>query len=320
MAKPNQGLLDAARKAGAPDVPEADEDLQFVDDDDDDFLNGLEPNDDGETSPKADDSANQPAGDGDDDLAKFPENFFGENIRAYAEEHGVEAAETYYNALQDANKVANSRLREISEERKKLEEVIRAKELERRTTAPEPNDADDPRNMSDEDALAAFGMDPDLLEYESVGKPIAQMARELLATRQQFEHVSRESAADRAEREWHSKLDSIEATEGKMTYEDGTPIPRADLEQFAIEKRILDPEALYWTVMGPVFAKKNAKVTKKADATDKKVRDLKRSISTPRRRGGSGKATQVAKPQSLKDHLENAAKGMNVDPSSLFNS
>lgn len=291
MAGVTPGLLEAAAKAGMPGVslPEPPADT------DDDIQNPGTPQPDEVTPDKGAQPEPPESGGDEDDLSQFPENYFGENIKEYAEANGVEAAKAYFKGLQDANRVGNRRLQEIAELRKAAEEEAKKEAAKKRvvdTQQPEPEE------LSDEELLEQAGIDPSVLQYEELGKPLVAMLRRQVELESKLEAAASDAQGREWENQFFGALDKLQSEHGKITYEDGTPVSKADLEEFAIEINTYDPEALYWRIMGPVLANRPAP----KPSSDK--RDLKRSISQPRRKGGAAGSTQGKPPRTLAEHLE----------------
>ena len=286
-------LLEAARKAGAPDVPKSVEELENDD--------NLEP----EPTKQGEGVKPEPSepSDGDDDLSKFPEDYFGKNIKEYAEEHGVEAAETFYDALKDANRVANSRLQEIAELRKQAEEEAR------KTRVVEEAKPEEKKELTDEELFEANGLDPSLLQYDEM-KPLTVVLRRQQAMEESMAASQQERQYTEWENNFFGTLDKLQSSEGKILDTDGNPVDNQTLQEFAIENNIYDADALYWRIMGPMRSQKTPTIA------DPERKQRKREISgVKRRRGTSGSSDQ--KPAStLAEHFENAKKelGVSGDP------
>lgn len=300
MAKPNDALFEAAKKAGALGKLDDGQSTAHDDEVDDDEQGeetksdeGIEPN-----PPESDD--------GDDDLSKFPENYFGKDVRAFAKEHGAEAAEEYFNTLKEASRVVSTRLQELREAEKAAEEARKAKAAEQ--LAAEPEDTE-PEEISDEDLLSQNGFDPDLLQYEEVGKPIVALLRRQLALEENVQSQSQEQQNAAWENQFFSRVDELAGENGKITFDDGTPVDRATLTKYAIENDIYNADALYWNLMGPILAKGTP-------TFDPAKRERKRQISGTRRKGGSPGSTSDKAPRTLADHFNAAKKehGVEGDP------
>ena len=299
-------LLDAARKAGAPDVP-ADPSL-VIDEDD----QGTNQNPDGKAPS---DGAARPEPEGgtkteEERIAALPENFFGENLQDYAKDNGVEATEGRYKGLQDANRVANSRLREIADIRKAAEDELSKAKAALAAKPPEVSDEDDISKLEDDEVLARMGIDASSIPYDELKKPMVVMARQTLQSQAQMEALAAGSENDRWEREFFGRLEKLQDEFGEITLDDGTQVDKATLETYAIENSIFHPDALYWALQGPVVAQ-----SKKLAPSQAKV-DQKRQIGTRPRRAAPAGGTQPKKPVSLADHFDvvKRQKGVTEDP------
>lgn len=223
----------------------------------------------------------------------IPDEYFGYRL---ADIEDPEAKKATYEALQEANRVANRRLQEIAELRKQAEE-------EARKTLPtqQAPESDEPAELSDEELLIQAGMDPELLQYDDFGKPLVALLRRQAELEKALEGQAQASEAEKWERQFYGKLEALEAENGAIPYD------RETVEAFALERNVFDPEALYWTIMGPVLRE----AAKSPNPQPK--RDLKRQVGgQPRRRASAPGATQLKTPKTLKEAFEVAKQQHNV--------
>lgn len=225
-----------------------------------------------------------------------PDEYFGVRLDHITD---PEAKRATFETLKEANRVSNRRLQEIAELRKQAEE-------EARQQLPAPQQVEQPEeidysSLSDEELLAQAGLDPDLLQYEDFGKPVAEMVRRQLALEQRLEGMSQASEAEKWESQFYGKLESLESTHGKLPYD------RETIESYAIERNIFDPDALYWSVMGPVLRE----AAQQPQGPDPR-RELKRKVGGQPRRGSSPGSIQTKKPETLKEAFEVAKQKHNV--------
>lgn len=231
---------------------------------------------------------------------EIPDEYFGIRLADIQDEA---VRKQTYDTLQEANRVANRRYQEIAEMRKEAEAATR----ERRVTAEPEDSEEEDLPESDEELLRAIGLDPELLRYDELTKPLAALARRTLTVERELQGMSQSSEAEKWERNFFGTLESLEDQHGAIPYD------RAVIEEVAVERNIYDPEALYWAIMGPVRAAATVDRQPKAPAKDA-VRDLKRTIGTPRKaRGGAkGATTSKAKPATLQEAFEQARQKHNV--------
>jgi hypothetical protein len=177
-----------------------------------------------------------------DDGEEIPDEYFGFRL---SDIEDPEAKKATYDSLRQANRVANRRLQEIAELRKTAEE-------EARKTVPQPSQqaaSEEETNfsdMTDEEILAQAGLDPDILQYEDFGKPVAEMVRRQLRLEQKLEGQTNASEAEAWERKFYTQLDTLQETHGNL------PFDRETVEAYAIERNVFDPDALYWSHDGPI--------------------------------------------------------------------
>lgn len=302
MADIKPEMLEAARLAGVQGLPDPEE--PEVSDDNDQHLDdtaNLDTSSDKGVKPDSSESDNDQ-----DDLSQFPEEFFGTNIREYAEEHGVEAATAFHNALKDANRVSNRRMQEIAELRKTAEADAAKDAATRRVT--DEASQEPPVELSDEDLLTQFGLDPAVLQYEELGKPLVALVKSQTALQTQLANLTKEAESQAWETDFFGTLDTLQKESGTITDESGVPVDRVDLEEFAIENNIYDPAALYWRLMGPVLASKPVPPKPATPAR----RDLKRSLSGPKRKAGAAGSVTGQPPKTLREHFDAAKEAAGV--------
>jgi hypothetical protein len=245
----------------------------------------------------------QPEDSGDEALEEFPENWFGHNIREYAEEYGVEAAKAHFEALQDSNRAASRRIQELAESRKQAHERQTQERFQIQET-PEPVE------LTDEEALEAMGISPQLLEYEDMGKPVAQLAKVALELNNKLEETNRALQSSQWEQEFWGTFNELQSAEGQVPY------AREDIEAFAAERGLFDAEALYWMLAGPVARRAGTgsqpKPKAPANRQQREMRGLKKGISTKGRGASRQGATAPGKPKSMREAYEIALKQKNL--------
>ena len=232
----------------------------------------------------------------------IPDEFFGHDLAGIEDE---EARRATYEALKEVDRTANARLREIAELRKELDkEAARARMQPR-----EPEQQRSAADYTDEELMDYIGADPDILRYEELAKPMLKLARNQIQQDQRLDGLSQSNESATWERQFYGELDRLESDFGKIPYDRGT------IEDFAVERSIFDPAALYWSIMGPI---QREAAQPRTSAQDSAVRDLKRGLRGPRRQAGQQPVETSDKPKNMQEAYEMAKRQLkvpqNVDP------
>lgn len=233
-----------------------------------------------------------PSTEGDDQ--EIPDEYFGVKLSEIPDEA---ARKQVFETLQQANKVTNARFQELAELRKQAEEEARKVLPERQAPG------DEPTERTPEELLVAAGLDPELLRYDEIGKPVVALLERLMGLEEQLQGVTQQTESQAWEAKFFGKLEGLESKFGEIPYE------REDVEAFAIERNIYDPDALYWAIMGPVLREAAVDRVPQNNA----VRDLKRQVgSGNRKRSSAPGSTQGGKPTTLQEAYEAAKTHHNV--------
>lgn len=236
-----------------------------------------------------------------DSETELPDTFFGHDIKGYREKFGDEAATEYYNALAEADRAANKRIRELSA-------ALKAREEDTQPTIQEPQ-VEAEEEISDEDLLVRYGMSPDLLQYEDFGKPIVAMLRNQIALEGRLDNLQKTSEAEAWSNQFFGTFDKLQSEYGDLGVDHRT------LEQVAVDRNIFDAEALYWLMAGPVnrAAATRQPTTKKQGQGD--LRKLKKAVSNTRRRSSAPGSVGQGKPKTLQEAFEAARKSQGISES-----
>jgi hypothetical protein len=231
---------------------------------------------------------------------EIPDNYFGVDLNRI-EDPAVK--QQTYEFLTNAEKAVNSRLRELAEQRKELE-----KEQARQSLAPQP--APEPQQLSDEELMQAVGMDPSVLQFEGIGPSMLAMAKRLYQAENSLEQVSQESQAERWVRNFYDEFNGLQSQYGDLPYS------RADLEAYAADRQLFTPDALYWTLKGPLLQQYTSQKGGPAPAPTPERRTEKQQASSTVRRGSAPGTTTQQKPKTLLEAYE-AAKAANPEAGEL---
>lgn len=249
----------------------------------------------GEETEEAESSedSDQPEPGTDEVEAKFKDEYFGVNIREFADRFGTEAANELFETLEQTNRVVNRKLQEYAERRDNPE-----------SAAPE---TEAPAEVSDEDILRSFGLDPSNPYLEDIAPGLVAMGREVMAVRESLNQTASQSEAVEFERNFNAQLSTLENEHGSLG------VDRDAVIQLAIDNEVFNPTALYWMVRGPAEKAARGHLQKSTSQIESQVAAIKKKVASPRGRTSAKNTTGApVRPKNIFEAAELAKKQTGV--------
>ena len=194
-------------------------------------------------------------------------------------------------------------IREWTEQNKHISKLQREKaELTKageKAPVSKPAEPELPETISDEILAQALHLDLEDADDVRLAERLIPLARMNLEMKQQLEATTSTVNIDAEARFWNSELDKLEKRFGDL------PVTRTELLEDAAERGIADPEAAYWTAVGPI----RVSVT---EALNKQLSDArktgKQQATTPRPKSSVPTQAKALESKTTKAAVVEAAK------------
>lgn len=204
----------------------------------------------------------------------------------------------------------------LKERDEQIQKLMRGKQGTDGETPPEVNEPEEvpveqPTAMSDEDILAALGLESDNPFDETAAKVAIPLVKALQVLEGQVNGLVEERELAALSQHWETSLDKLEAEHGEL------PVARLDVLEFAAREGIFDPDDAYWRVAGPANRQadrllaeararvKQPKAVEKSDVSSSRPKGAAATGDPEHRGQGLGKAVTA----TVADVLRKAGLG-----------
>lgn len=155
------------------------------------------------------------------------------------------------------------------QERDKFIQSLLQKKEETPETAAPPAVDEPPAAVTDEDLLAALGIDVENDPYaESAAKAALPLARLVLEQQAKLDSLVQRADVNETEQYWRKSLDNLEESYGPLPRE----VTREALIAYAAQNGIAEPQDAYWRVVGPARKSLLDEVEAKRSAIEVKLK------------------------------------------------
>lgn len=163
--------------------------------------------------------------------------------------------------------------------------------------APEAPATEETAEPTDDELLAALGLDPEDFQTQAMKAPLVLMARNQLALEDQVTQLRSVESGRAVENQWTKTLDELEASYGKL------PGTREQQLRYAGEENISSPADLYFKLSAPIKREVDDLAAKARKEAEKKVQG-----AAVRPRSSSAEAPAVTPGMSMREAVAQAAK------------